>query len=196
MALFWRPGVRSLPPVRTKRQVSDVPPRSCASRAPTHTRRPFPAEKTSAIHQLDTSANFQPLERPRLPPRPSHRGVNFGRVGVCGIFHTCTRNWAGPAEHVRRADKEGKGHAQPFKARRTACATPRHLRGLMSVNYVTNSRNAKTWLSSAGGGATARAALAQEGDTVCPPGAAKRRKFYARGRSGCAAMALPRDVLS
>ena len=51
----------------------------------------------------------------------------------------------------------------------------------MSVSDATNSRNAKTWLSSAGGGATARAARAQEGNTVYPPAAAKGTGFTPAG---------------
>ena len=80
----------------------------------------------------DPSAPFQTLERPRLPSgRPT--GVSTSsETRVCGIFHTCTRDRAGTVEHMWRENNGGRGHAQPVKARCTACATPRQPRGFVS----------------------------------------------------------------
>ena len=91
-AFFWQSGVRTPPPVSTKRQLSVVPPRSCANRAPTHTRRPVPAETTSVIHQLGPIGNFPAAGTTEASAHPSHRGDNFERnAGSRNISHASTQ---------------------------------------------------------------------------------------------------------
>jgi len=77
---FWQPGVRTPPPVSTKRALSGLKTRNCASRARTHTRRPVDAATTCALHQPGCIGNFPVAGTAEASARASHRGVNLWRI--------------------------------------------------------------------------------------------------------------------
>ena len=115
--LLWQPGVRSPPPVSNKRALSGLKPRHWASRARIHTRRPVPAKKISAAHQLGTIGIFEAAGTTEASAAAVPQGCQLrASRGSPNISHVHTQlgrhRWARAAE--------GRGHAQPVKAQRTA----------------------------------------------------------------------------
>ena len=101
--LLWQPGVHTPPPVRTKRALSGLKPRNWASRAQTHTRRPVPAEKTSANHQLGTIGTFAAAVTTEASAADVPQGCQLGASrGSRNISHVHTQlgrhRWARAAD--------------------------------------------------------------------------------------------------
>jgi hypothetical protein len=182
-ALFWQPGVQNPACSEDEARAVWAETPNSASRARTQTRRPVHAATTCALDQPECIGNFPVAGTADASARPSHRGVNFGRIARRWIVsHTI---WPRDLHRWTRAarcrSRNSTCQASPATANCLRPAPPTQNARCLS-SHAREPRNAKPWQSTAGGGAAVSAARLQVGNTICPAGSVATCSFHAPAR--------------